>query len=572
MISIVLYGRNDNYGYNLHKRAALSLNCMAEVLTDPDDEILFVDYNTPDDCPTFPEAIQDTLTERAKGMLRILRVRPHIHRRFEKKTHLLALEPVSRNVAVRRSNPANRWILSTNTDMLFVPRSRASLSTLVKDLPGGFYHIPRFEIPETLWETFDRTDPVKIIESISIWGRAAHLNEIVFGAPTIKYDAPGDFQLIERDDLFRIKGFDETMVLGWHVDSNMAMRLHLIYGEVGDLVDKVFGYHCDHTRQVTPMHGANRVENSLDEFVHGVVMSEKTIQAEKWGCAGDEIEEIRLSHTRNICYLDAIKAVIKNEMASPTYARYTQESYDSVTYDARHVLPFLADIFVNAAPGTKIAWVGGSREMFMAFSSFWDEMQFGGELQVERTFAGKLRGEEILSARVADLDYLLREGDAFVFDFALNDSKSTALSGYPFTKQSGSEYLSIRSMFLDVVAEERRRLVAGQPLRRLVCINAIHNCFEDLVRSTVGVARTPFSSRIRQGFILPPKAEPRINLWLDFILFLLLKPLAESLCTIGRAFGYDRVHEAGVRLWNYRYDRTIDRDLRWRTLDWRRPR
>ena len=40
MISIVLYGRNDNYGYNLHKRAALSLNCMAEVLTDPDDEIL----------------------------------------------------------------------------------------------------------------------------------------------------------------------------------------------------------------------------------------------------------------------------------------------------------------------------------------------------------------------------------------------------------------------------------------------------------------------------------------------------------------------------------------------------
>ena len=66
MISVVLYGRNDNYGYNLHKRAALSLNCMAEVLTDPSDEIMFVDYNTPDDFPTFPEAIQDTLTKRAR--------------------------------------------------------------------------------------------------------------------------------------------------------------------------------------------------------------------------------------------------------------------------------------------------------------------------------------------------------------------------------------------------------------------------------------------------------------------------------------------------------------------------
>ena len=57
MISIVLYGRNDSYGYNLHKRAALSLNCMAELLSDKDDEILFVDYNTPNDYPTFPEIL-----------------------------------------------------------------------------------------------------------------------------------------------------------------------------------------------------------------------------------------------------------------------------------------------------------------------------------------------------------------------------------------------------------------------------------------------------------------------------------------------------------------------------------
>src|SRR4051794_8004305 len=32
LISVVLYGRNDSHGYNLHRRAALSLNCLAEVL------------------------------------------------------------------------------------------------------------------------------------------------------------------------------------------------------------------------------------------------------------------------------------------------------------------------------------------------------------------------------------------------------------------------------------------------------------------------------------------------------------------------------------------------------------
>ena len=79
MISVLLYGRNDAHGYNLHRRAALSLNCIAEVLTDPDDEIVFVDYNTPDELPTFIEAIADTLTERCLERLRVLRVPAAIH-------------------------------------------------------------------------------------------------------------------------------------------------------------------------------------------------------------------------------------------------------------------------------------------------------------------------------------------------------------------------------------------------------------------------------------------------------------------------------------------------------------
>src|SRR3954463_13247685 len=123
MFSVILYGRNDSHGYNLHKRAAISFNALAEVMSDPDDEILFVDYNTPDDHPTFPEAIADTLTDAAIERLRIFRVRPAHHDRVRHRTHLKALEPIARNVALRRSNPANRWILSTNTDMIFVPRA-----------------------------------------------------------------------------------------------------------------------------------------------------------------------------------------------------------------------------------------------------------------------------------------------------------------------------------------------------------------------------------------------------------------------------------------------------------------
>src|ERR1017187_3602155 len=113
MISAILYGRNDAHGYNLHKRAAISLNCIAEMLSALDDEILFIDYNTPNDLPTFIEAIYDTLTPRAKSLLRVFRVRPELHARMVERTHLFALEPHSRNIGIRRSNPQNRDRKST---------------------------------------------------------------------------------------------------------------------------------------------------------------------------------------------------------------------------------------------------------------------------------------------------------------------------------------------------------------------------------------------------------------------------------------------------------------------------
>src|SRR4029434_1471995 len=100
MLSVILYGRNDSHGYNLHKRAAISLNCIAEMLSAADDEILFIDYNTPNDLPTFIEAIYDTLTAKVKALLRVLRVRPELHARMVERTHLFALEPHSRNIGI----------------------------------------------------------------------------------------------------------------------------------------------------------------------------------------------------------------------------------------------------------------------------------------------------------------------------------------------------------------------------------------------------------------------------------------------------------------------------------------
>ena len=83
---------------------------------------------------------------------------------------------------MRRSSPSNRWILSTNTDMIFVPHGATSLSEIARGLAPGFYHAPRMEIPEVLWESLNRYDAANIIETIRDWGKSLHLNEIVLGS------------------------------------------------------------------------------------------------------------------------------------------------------------------------------------------------------------------------------------------------------------------------------------------------------------------------------------------------------------------------------------------------------
>ena len=498
MISIVLYGRNDSYGYNLHKRGALSLNCMAELLTDPADEILFVDYNTPDDFPTFPEAIRDTLTKRARKIMRIFRVRPHIHERYKSRTHLKALEPIARNVAVRRSNPSNRWILSTNTDMIFVPQHGGSLTEIARDLPAGFYHAPRIEIPEALWESFDRLAAGNIIRTVREWGSALHVNEIVLGSKFIRYDGPGDFQLLLRSDLFENYGFDEDMLLGWHVDSNIAARLQSKYKAVGDLGEQIYGYHCDHTRQVTPAHSHERLQNDWKKFVDDVVRSDAPQQAASWGCAGDAIEEVRIAVDPASVYVQALREVIGKPLAAPKIVTYTGETYNKVDYDPPHLMPFLADMFVSMPRNLNVGWYGVRDETLRLFADIWQRLGFTGKIFLERDFGQQDRTGSVIQD--VGLPELLAEADTFVFDFGGLQPASVASAG--IDRLTGEMLRSFRR----VVRDERHRISTGAPPGRIIALNAINNAFEWFVCGSVAAAATPFATHMRHGFVLPGSA------------------------------------------------------------------
>lgn len=501
MISVVLYGRNDSYGYNLHKRAALSLNCIAELLSGPNDEILFVDYNTPNDFPVFLEAIQDTLTPKARAITRCLRVRPHVHAQFAHRTHLVALESIARNVAVRRSNPSNRWILSTNTDMIFVPHRKGSLTEIADGLPDGFYHAPRMEIPETLWESTDRTKPAEIIETIRRWGSHLYLNEIVHGSKTILYDGPGDFQLCLRDDMFRIQGFHEDMLLGWHVDSNLAARLSLIHGPVGDLGEDVWGYHCDHTRQITPMHAHNRLENDWVTYGERVRRPDLPEHAQTWGCAQHEIEEVRVDGKTVAGYIGTLEHAVGEPLAEPLKATISRTAEDVGGYEPRHTLPFLLDLFATERRDFRVAWCGLQPEILGLFAKAWSESGFSEPILCDEAVREHLSGLDGGAVRFAPAADCRELADAFLFDVTM------ALDGAEDDSEAPDaalrEALVVRP-FLAAVEADRARLGTPASLRRFIAIGAINNRFERLMRSVIGTGQTPYSTRLRHGFVLAP--------------------------------------------------------------------
>ena len=57
MFAIAVCGHSDNYRFNLIKRGALDRNCTAEVLSDTDNEVLFIDYTTLGDVLIFPQPL-----------------------------------------------------------------------------------------------------------------------------------------------------------------------------------------------------------------------------------------------------------------------------------------------------------------------------------------------------------------------------------------------------------------------------------------------------------------------------------------------------------------------------------
>jgi hypothetical protein len=492
VISVILYGRNDAHGYNLHRRAALSLNCIAEVLTDPDDEIVFVDYNTPDDLPTFVEALADTLTDRCLGLLRVFRVPAAIHaQRFAARTHLRAIEPVARNAGVRRANPSNRWLLSTNTDMIFLPQSDQTLSGICGELPDGFYGLPRFELPEWLWERLPRSDPRRAMAEVERLGRGLRLDEPTVSHEWIRFDAPGDFQLILREDFLAIDGLDEEMLLGYHVDSNLSRRMLFHRGSIESLGESLAGYHCNHNREHTVYHGTGQVANDLDRFVVKVDRPDLPAQRDTWGLPDVELEEVPVRERSGPGFAAALVAAIPNSPGPRTPSDAAQVPFE-LTYDSGHVLPFVADSLAVSPSDATIGYMGANPILERMLETAVAELGFRRPLEVAKL--DDLSSVEEL-ARTADVFVVDLGVDASLVDASFSPAEDHQPAPLPARLDPAFEALE------RLIELERARLALGQHPRRFVLVHSWTVFWDAYVLAHLDCSHTTAHSRVRRATV-----------------------------------------------------------------------
>ena len=290
MISIIVVGRNDGFGLNLAKRTAISLNYFASLCEDVNDEIVYVDCNTNVADVTLTESIFDTLTPQARKRIKTFRVTGEQMYGAIGPTGMPFSDELSRNVGIRRSNPKNPWILSTNCDLILIPIN-GSLHDILKSLKPQLYLCPRRSIPYEQWRMFDRVN----LDSISSICARIAVSGIRFPPespnPWQRFQSIGDFQLAPRSQWFEIGGCEEAMNLWGYSDVNNARRLSILNdcSRTPDLGSEILLYHLDHNICKTASANADVVpHNDPNRWIESVTHYRST-NSPDWGLVNTEL-------------------------------------------------------------------------------------------------------------------------------------------------------------------------------------------------------------------------------------------------------------------------------------------
>ena len=235
--SVVILTKNDNYGKNLNHRAKMCINSMVENF----DEVVVVDWKTRNGQSLLSNIINEVPHI---GKIKSIQVSSELLK--EKYPHFYRwniLEAVGRNVGIRRAT--GDWIASSNIDIVTTPLDLSLLKS------GEFYTTARKDIEEGFH--------LGILDYKQLRNHLLENRNSYHQKPTIDNSSDkwslvvccGDFQIGERQTWEKMKGFEQSVLYGCGIDTNIMKKasfhtdikilpydvFHLNHGKGGERFD-----------------------------------------------------------------------------------------------------------------------------------------------------------------------------------------------------------------------------------------------------------------------------------------------------------------------------------------------
>ena len=425
MISIVIVGRNDNHGYNLSKRVSSSLNSMAQMLSEGD-EIVFVDWNTPIGYPVMPVSIKDDLLPKTKSLLRIIRVPQLVHNLVSEGSNRALIEPLARNVGIRRAAANSKWILSSNTDILFASPSGKNFREIFQNLEESLWLTFRFEIPEFVWDDLDRRNPGSTSDRLLQWYHdGSILNRIrvdsASGADFPIPDGVGDFQLATKSLWDKSTGFPEEMKKGWHVDTRLSLQMGRISPNKPQLISEsdLVIFHQNHLRNSTAYHGSSETNSLLE-------VAKPYINSSSWGLFENVLEEIDL----NAQYEDPFKSLSPAQIGTRRETPKTSDLGDiskRLDYELARTMVFLADEISILAKGSLVHCYSANEKTKLALSQICAAFKVQIVFQESKFLKTKSSDSKTSNVSLLILDYGIESAQPIKSNFFGGEKNQVAM-------------------------------------------------------------------------------------------------------------------------------------------------
>lgn len=249
-LSLVLTGRNDDYGGNFVSRFFRVLTFNLELLADLklSAEVILVEWCPTPGRPLLAERLQKSLPPRFRECVTTYVVDGRYQAALSLNPRLEYLEFVAKNIGVRRAT--GQYVLTTNTDLILSAAMGRALASGTLE-PHCVYRANRIDLKLGI---DDSTLHHALLDNPDNHMPRSRIT------PPLYAGATGDFTLLDRDTFHRLRGFNELYrMVRIGIDHNFLVKAQSSGVSIADIGPPI--YHVAHLASYqTSKHTASRQE------------------------------------------------------------------------------------------------------------------------------------------------------------------------------------------------------------------------------------------------------------------------------------------------------------------------